>query len=326
MSTVLLIDDSDAVRAQVRAALEESSQFGRILEACDGIAGLRLLLAEPVDIVLCDLEMPGLDGEKLLRARGCGTDAPEVPFLFLTANQDPDRRARLLRSGACDTITKPFQTVDVIARLELQLRVARLQAELREKNAMLERISTHDEVTGLRSRRFTTEALSVEVLRARRNRSSLAVLMCDLDDFKRVNDEHGHAAGDVVLTGVGALIRDTLRGSDVAGRFGGEELLLVLPETDLEGGEVLAERLRAAVECADFAAASGASIEVTMSVGVATLEAGLDSGEALIEAADQALYGAKEAGRNRVVSAHSLPGLDSPQGKRTPDAAPRRSR
>jgi len=253
--------------------------------------------------VICDLEMPGLDGERLLAARSCQPGCEEVPFLFLTANRDPQRLARLLRSGASDTIQKPCHPVELIARLELQLRVRRLQGELREKNATLARLSTTDPVTGLRSRRFAGELLAIEVLRATRYRTPLAVLMADLDHFKRVNDAHGHRAGDIVLAGVGAALRGALRGTDVAGRYGGEEILVVLPQTDLAGAQVLAERLRQAVESVEVEVAPGTRVRITVSIGAAALGGELRGADDLIEAADGALYRAKEAGRNRVVCA-----------------------
>jgi diguanylate cyclase (GGDEF)-like protein len=325
MATILVIDDSGSARAAIRQALEASGRVDRILEAGDGLIGLRLLLAEEIDAVICDLEMPGLDGEKLLAARRCRPGGEEIPFLFLTGSRDPERLVRLLRSGASDTIPKPFHPAELIARLELQLRLRRLQSELREKNATLARLSTTDAVTELRSRRYVGELLAIEVLRATRYRTPLAVLMADLDHFKRINDAHGHRAGDVVLAGVGAAIRGALRATDAAGRYGGEEILIVLPQTDLEGARVLAERLRLAVEQAEFEI-GGASVSITVSVGVASLSGDVRSADDLVEAADGALYGAKAAGRNRVVLARALPGVDTPPAGRTPERAVGRKR
>jgi len=285
-----------------------------------------MLLAETVDAVVCDLEMPGLDGEKLLRAQRSRPDGQNVPFFFLTAQRDPDRMARLLRAGASDTIQKPFHPAELLARLETHLRVQRLQAELRDKNAMLERISTTDAVTGLRTRRYVSELLSIEVLRANRYHTPLAVAMCDLDHFKGVNDSFGHPAGDAVLAGAGEVIRRMLRATDAAGRYGGEEFLLVLPGTDLAGARVVAERVRAAIEETGFDVGVEAPHRVTVSVGIAELGDG-QSVEALVAAADEALYEAKVAGRNRVVVAGDTQrGLDSAEGKTRPGLRARRPR
>ncbi len=314
MPSVLIIDDSATAREHVREVLEESGRFERILEACDGIAGLRLLLSQSVDAVICDLEMPGLDGEKLLAAQRGRSGGDELPFLFLTAQKDPDRMVRLLRNGACDIVRKPYHPAELLARLELHMRLRRLQAELRDKNAMLAEISITDLVTGLRNRRYVTEFLSIELLRAARYKSPLSVLLLDLDYFKRVNDTHGHKAGDSVLHEVGARLRASLRGTDLAGRFGGEEFLVVLPQTDTAGACTLGERIRQAVAEAPFEIGSGPPIPVTVSIGAASLQDATQTAEQLVEAADAALYAAKDGGRDRVVAAAQGPDLDTTAG------------
>jgi diguanylate cyclase (GGDEF)-like protein len=303
MPSILIIDDSEAARAELRRVLETSGRYEQIAEARDGIEGLRILLAQPVDVVICDLEMPGLDGEKLLAAQQGRRGGEHTPFLFLTAQRDPERMARLLRSGACDIVQKPFHPAELLARLDVHLRVQRLQAELREKNATLARLSTTDPVTGLRNRRYVTEFLALEVLRAVRYRTPLSVLLLDLDHFKRVNDGHGHRAGDAVLQVAADTLRASLRATDVAGRYGGEEFLVVLPQTDLQGAEVLGERVRAAIADTVIDVGGAAALRVTVSVGVATLDAATQTAEQLVERADAALYAAKDAGRDRVVAA-----------------------
>jgi diguanylate cyclase (GGDEF)-like protein len=300
LTSVLIIDDSENARQELRGVLEGSGRYRLVLEARDGIEGLRTLLAEPVDAVICDLEMPGLDGEKLLVAQRGRRGGEDLPFLFLTAQRDPERIARLLRGGACDIVQKPFHPVELLARLEVHLRLRRLQAELREKNATLARLSTTDPVTGLRNRRYVTEFLAVEVLRASRYHTPLSVLLLDLDHFKHVNDSHGHRAGDAVLQMAADILRATLRATDVAGRYGGEEFLVVLPQTDLAGAGVLAERVRAAIGDTAIEVGVGVAVAVTVSIGVAALDEETRSAEQLVEQADAALYTAKHAGRNRV--------------------------
>jgi diguanylate cyclase (GGDEF)-like protein len=302
MATLLLIEDSAGQRAEIRAALESSAAFDRILEAEDGLHGLRLLLSEAVDVVLCDLELPGLDGEKLLRMRTAARGECEVPFIFLSSVTDHDRRARLLRGGASDSITKPFHAADLVARVELHLKLVRLQRELIQKNRLLEQLSTTDPLTGLRNRRYLTEMLAVECLRAQRHRTPLSVVMADIDHFKAVNDRHGHAAGDAVLEGVAGVLKRSMRGSDHGGRYGGEEFLLVLAKAELDGARIFAERQRQEVEETGFANDAG-PIHVTLSLGVAALRASHETTGDLVAEADEALYRAKEAGRNRTAGA-----------------------
>lgn len=301
MATLLLIDDSPAHRAEIRRAVEEEHIFDTILEAGDGFEGLKLLLSKTVDVVLCDLEMPGLDGEKLLQMKESRLQGREIPFLFLTATTDLDRKVRLLQSGAYDAIAKPFHTPDLVARLKLHLKIKRLSDELREKNEMLAHASKTDAVTGLGSRRYLTDVLAVEALCANRYKKALSVLIADLDHFKNVNDTHGHASGDVVLAGTASLLLKTLRATDVAGRWGGEEFVVVLRETDLVGAEKIAERWRAAVEAEVFRSTYGKPISVTVSIGVASFGGAHTTPDVLLSAADAALYKAKAQGRNCVV-------------------------
>jgi len=304
VATVLVIDDSPTHRALVLETLERDGLFDRILEATDGFQGLKYLLNEEVDVVLCDLEMPGFDGEKLLRVKQSRPGSGNIPFLFITASENLDRRARLLEGGACDAITKPFHPADLLARLRLHLRIKRLQDELRLKNETLAKLSTTDSVTGLRTRRYVSETLAVEFLRARRYRSPLAVLMADLDHFKRINDQFGHPAGDQMLREVSALLLGLVRSTDVAGRYGGEEIIVVLAQNEIQGAQVMAERWRQAVEELCVLSPDGREMNITISIGIAEYAWNMESANVLVEAADVALYRAKQGGRNRIEVEH----------------------
>jgi diguanylate cyclase (GGDEF)-like protein len=300
MATILVIDDSDVHRAEIREALKASDQISRVLEASDGLRGLKLLLEEPVDVVLCDLELPGLDGEKLLRVKNSSPGGANIPFLLITASTNQDRKARLLEDGACDAIAKPFHPADLVARLHLHLKVKRLQDELIVKNATLARMSTVDVLTDLRTRRYVMDCLSIEFLRARRYATPLTVLMADLDHFKEVNDRLGHPGGDAVLRGVADLLLSELRATDVAGRYGGEELIVLLPQNPPDGAEVMAERWRQCVEEAVYELPDGRDATVTVSIGIAGYEEAFETPYDLVAAADSALYLAKQKGRNRI--------------------------
>ena len=175
-----------------------------------------------------------------------------------------------------------------------------MQRELVQKNELLERLSSTDALTGLCSRRHLESALRIEFMRAQRYGTPLSAVLADLDHFKDVNDDHGHAAGDRVLRGVGDVFRRRLRATDVAGRWGGEEFLALLAVPP-EGAAVAAERWRCDLEETSFGLEDGGSLRVTMSIGVAGYRLGTKTPEALVEAADVALYQAKARGRNRVV-------------------------
>jgi len=301
VATILVIEDSDGQRAEICAALGTSGLFDCVIEADNGIEGLKLLLSSHPDLVLCDLEMPGLDGEKLLRmSRGAGPSGEDVPFLVLTAVMDPVRRARLLQDGASDTITKPFHTADLIARIAIHLKLLYAQRELVEKNIALERLSRTDALTGLANRRELDRVLEAEFKRSRRYGVSFAVAMADIDFFKAINDEYGHPAGDVVLKSVADTMRDIVRETDCGGRFGGEEFLAILGTNDDAGALVFAERWRQSVENMRVELEGGKTVGITISIGVASWDPKFLSAQPMIERVDAALYRAKAAGRNQV--------------------------
>jgi diguanylate cyclase (GGDEF)-like protein len=295
-----VIEDSAVHRAELRRALAGSGDVREIIEAADGPSGLRTMLSRCFDAVICDVELPGFDGVKLLAAKAQWPQLADIPILFVSATRDPERKARLLERGASDTIEKPFHPAELIARLGIHLRLRQLQLELQEKNLQLERLSVTDPLTGLPNRRFAEWFLSREIERTRRHGNPLSAFLADLDHFKRVNDTYGHLVGDAALRHVGALLGQHVRKTDVCARWGGEEFLIALAQVPLEGALALAERQRAAIEASPLTLADGRHVEVTISIGVAGAVHSDRSPDDLVAAADRALYEAKAAGRNRV--------------------------
>ncbi len=300
MRTLLLIEDSAVQRAAIREPLAATNLFDTIYEAEDGAEGLRLLMARPYSMVVCDVEMPTLDGEKLLlTARQQPGGGP--PFLMLTGLRDPSRRAALLRNGARDVIGKPFDPRELVARVELHLEIVRLQCELAEKNAALAELASTDGLTELPNRRKLNESLALEWKRAERYGHPLSVVIGDIDHFKRVNDEYGHPVGDRVLREVAATIRRQVRATDVAGRWGGEEFLAVLT-APLQGAIAAAENWRSAIAALSLDVAGRGAVRVTISLGAAQRTLQMSGPDELIAAADAALYAAKRAGRDRTAA------------------------
>lgn len=175
-----------------------------------------------------------------------------------------------------------------------------MAAKLEESRAALEALATHDGLTGLYNHRTFYTLLHEELERAQRFKRPVSLLMLDIDHFKHVNDTHGHPAGDAVITGLSDLLDRQARAIDRVCRYGGEEIMLILPETAADEAGRIAERLRAAVEAQPFDVNRGAPVRITVSIGVAAWPAQADSAQALVAAADAALYAAKNAGRNRV--------------------------
>jgi two-component system cell cycle response regulator len=205
-----------------------------------------------------------------------------------------------LQVGVHDVLRKPVDPAELVARVTAALRIGRLEAELRRVGAQLQAMSQTDHLTGLANRRHLDEHLRMLASAARRQRLPLSVLMVDVDYFRRINDDAGHAAGDQVLRAVAHRMSGTMRTEDVAGRWGGEEFLVLLPATDLDGAWISGERIRSAVSRTPVALAGGGDLVVTVSVGCAT--GGGDDPEDQVRRADAALAEAKAAGRNRVVA------------------------
>ncbi|UGS37729.1 GGDEF domain-containing protein [Capillimicrobium parvum] len=204
-----------------------------------------------------------------------------------------------LGRGAVDVLAEPPAPGDVVARVTAAARVAGLRTQLLARDETLEQLAFNDELTGMWNRRFLVGRLSALSRAAERHGHALSIVLIDIDRFKAVNDRHGHAAGDAVLVEMAARLRHSIREEDVAGRWGGEELLVILPDEGAEGARIAAERMRERV-AATPVAAGAETIEVTVSAGCATRRPG-DDVDALLRRADEALYAAKQAGRNAVV-------------------------
>jgi len=299
--SVLIIDDSEAVREKIIKTLESRDLFSRFYQAEDGLEGFKKLLASPVDIILCDLEMPRMDGFKFLGMLKGRPEVSDTPVIILTGNDDRELKIKGLEQGACDFITKPFDPEELVARMRVHLKIKHLQDDLKRSNELLLELSNTDHLTGLFNRRFLMEALDKEVQRARRKDGQVALLLLDIDHFKRVNDTHGHLQGDVVLQKVALHIQKELRSYDTAARYGGEEFVAVLPDTSLKEAFNVADRIRLSVQGMRFAG-SLSNEQVTVSLGVALFPSPcFDDIDGLLRAADEALYQAKERGRNRVI-------------------------
>jgi len=243
--------------------------------------------------------MPGLDGHGVLRALKSDPELSAIPVVFLTGRTSTDDVVAGLALGAHDYLKKPFETAELIARVSSAVRLKAVQDELRARNAELDRIARTDALTDLPNRRHVEERLRQQASAARRHHFPISVLMLDIDHFKAVNDAFGHAGGDAVLREFAVRVPPLLRTEDVIARWGGEEFLVVLPFTDVEGAALIGERIRAAAADRSFAVPGGL-VPVTVSVGCATGTG--EEPEALLRHADAALYEAKQSGRNLVIS------------------------
>jgi diguanylate cyclase (GGDEF)-like protein len=252
------------------------------------------------EIAILDWLMPGMTGPEIcikLRAR---EQEHYIYVILLTALTELSALVEGLESGADDFIVKPFRTPELYARLRAGQRILDLQRELLDKQAEIEIIATRDFLTGLWNRRAILERLDAELTRAAREAAPLGVIMLDLDHFKRINDEYGHAEGDRVLQETAKRLSAALRSYDYLGRYGGEEFVVFTPNCNTEQTLAIAERLRASLSDSLMKVSAG-SIQITGSFGVSSAIAGANHDmKLLLAAADRALYRAKNLGRNRV--------------------------
>ncbi|MFQ5698107.1 MAG: diguanylate cyclase [Myxococcota bacterium] len=302
---VLVIDDSDFIHKLVRMRLRREGL--KVSSEYSGKKGIDRSVHDRPDLILLDIDLPDLDGFDVCQRLKEYPETRNIPVIFLTGTVTTEAKVRGLDLGAVDYVTKPFDEVELRARVRAALRTKRLQD-------ILEKQSFVDGLTGLWNRSYMDRRLESELKVATRYERRLSLVMADIDHFKQLNDTHGHLFGDIVLQGVAGALREVARQSDVVCRFGGEEFVLLLTDTPLQGGIDVAERLRQAVESKGFEVC-GQILSVTASFGVATtdrIEEPLST-EALLSAADQALYSSKQNGRN-CVHAFGLDGIERVSG------------
>jgi diguanylate cyclase (GGDEF)-like protein len=283
------------------------SSRGYVVEtATNGQEALDKVQANPPHLILCDVMMPLMDGYEVSRRIKADTALPYVPIILVTARDSTQDKVEGLDAGADDYITKPINFPELEARVRSMLRIKKLQDELDEANKRLKKLSITDGLTGLFNHRHIHQLLHEEWQRTQRTNEPLAVVMLDLDKFKQVNDTYGHPTGDVILYETAQILEETAREIDMVGRYGGEEFIAILPSSDEDAAAQFAERVRHAVEAHVFRD-EDTEVRMTMSCGLAAFpDEAVDGPDELLKRADEALYAAKEGGRNRVVAASQL--------------------
>lgn len=246
--TILIVDDSEEARAQICAVLSEGMEGIRTLTASNGLDAFMLMVSRHVDLVLCDVVMPVLDGLKFLALKATRPDLIDIPVIILTVVEEVSQKVKALEAGAADCLTKPVHTSELLARVRVHLRARSFQQELRRKNAELELLSNTDPLTKIANRRHFLAIAEAELLRAAEEQSPLSMVMVDIDHFKKINDQYGHLVGDQVLGRVADLLQKDLRKGEIAARYGGEEFAVLLPGTELKGAVAFAQRCRVRLE------------------------------------------------------------------------------
>ncbi len=301
---VLLVEDDPLQANETRFILEKGGY--EVFHAPDGVTAIKFVKTERPDIILLDVILPGLDGYEVCRWLKLEESTRGIPVIMLTVKKELADKISGLHIGADDYLPKPYNELELNARIYASLRTKSLQDELRMKNKQLEELlykveymAITDALTGLYNRRRFHDVLGKEFERSKRYATTVSVIMLDIDHFKKINDTFGHQAGDAVLKVIAELLLKSIREVDTAARYGGEEFVVVLPSTEKKDACVVAERMRQKVEAYRFADLNGSS--VTVSIGVSGMpDEDILTEEKLIRCADYALYRAKEAGRNRI--------------------------
>ncbi|MCL4810659.1 MAG: diguanylate cyclase [Thermoanaerobaculia bacterium] len=297
---VLVVDDDPLSRRILEQVL--LSAGCDVESAADGQEALSKVRKQRPDVVVTDWQMPVMDGLTLCRILKGTEETRFTHVVMLSARGETEAKVTGLETGADDYLVKPVEPVELKARVRVGLRLQKALLDLAAKNEILEKLALTDPLTGLANRRAFEEALEAELARAGRHGRPASLLFLDLDHFKAVNDSHGHAAGDEILSGFAAVLRRGCRRGDLAARIGGEEFAVLLPMTGRVPATLVAERIRRATE--GHALGQTVSVPVTVSVGVASTEEGTEAFEVsrLLRRADAALYRAKAEGRNRVAA------------------------
>jgi len=297
-STLLIVDDTET---NVDILVELLSDLYEIVVALDGERALKILDEQAVDLILLDIMMPDMDGYEVCKRVKQNEKTHDIPIIFITAKTDEASIEKAYDVGGMDYITKPFKPKELFARIKTQLHIRALIEELERSKCELKRLSETDPMTNLYNRRYFNDASKTIMELAKRDNTPLTVVMLDIDKFKKVNDTYGHDVGDDILISISNILLEMTRKSDLDCRFGGEEFILLLPETSLEGSMVIAEKIRKKVAAFSLTLKDDREVSVTVSLGVSQIDMQHDLSIApAIKRADIALYKAKESGRNKV--------------------------
>lgn len=300
---ILLVEDSEAQAGTTKEVLQRSGY--EVVWADDGVSAIKAVVTTSPDVVLLDLLLPGMSGTEVCRWIKLNNDTKGIPVIMLSALSSVDDKASGIKAGADDYLPKPYNDIELNAKIYAALRTKALQDELRQKNrqlsellAQVEALAILDPLTGLYNRRQLDVVLEAEWKKSQRYHHPISCLMVDIDFFKAVNDTYGHRAGDLVLIEIANILRKNIRDVDTVARWGGEEFVVVLPCSDKDQGLIVAQRILNKVSTHEFEQFPGRRI--TVSIGLSHSSPSLNSKEEFVEASDKALYEAKRKGRNRI--------------------------
>ena len=297
---VLLAEDDPGSRRLVNVHLSAAGY--EVIEAEDGQLAWELFQRETFQIVITDWMMPKMDGPTLIHNIRSNGKKSYTYIIMLTAIDDKPKVVMGLEAGADEYLTKPFDSRELIARVASGERILKLEEQLTQARHEMETLAMHDGLTGMFNRRAIEEYTEAELDLARRKERPLSVILLDIDYFKAINDQYGHSIGDHTLQQLAGILPRNLRQYDRIGRWGGDEFIVILPDTKISEAIMIADRMRITTAETKLSLENGEYYTVQISLGVACASGSYPSLKKLVDAADLAMYQAKQAGRNHVCS------------------------
>ncbi|MDM8536768.1 diguanylate cyclase [Desulfobacterales bacterium HSG17] len=296
-SSVLIVDDNPK-NLQVLASILRTNEY-KVAMVKDGVKAIKFIMSRKPDLILLDIMMPDLDGFEVCQKLKQDQSTKDIPIIFISALVETEDKVKGFGAGGVDYITKPFQQEEVLARVQTHLELRNAYKKLKKAYKDIEIAAKTDSMTNLSNRRDIIEKIKYEKKKSQRSGKPFSLVLSDIDDFKIFNDKYGHDCGDFILTTVADIIRAGIRKQDTAARWGGEEFLILLPETDIHGGEIVAENIREKLLSKTFTY-NNYSHKVSMTFGVSIFlkEHSIDH---CIKMADKALYKGKNSGKGCVI-------------------------
>ena len=295
---ILLVEANPRHAERLKGYLDRDNRVDVLFNPADAVLAVS---AGEYDLAIVSMSLGDFDPLRVCSQMRTAEHSRTLPIILIAEDADRPRVVRGLDLGVNDFIMRPVERNELVARVRTQIRRQRYAVELRQSVTNTLALAVTDELTGLYNRRYFDRHLALMLDKAREQDRDMAVMLIDMDFFKSVNDTHGHDIGDAVLKEFALRLRRNIRGVDLACRFGGEEFVVLMPDTDYRQAQAVAERVRVAVAEHGFETGNGTQLNVTVSVGVALNERDADTPEAILKRADIALYRAKREGRNRVV-------------------------
>jgi len=295
---ILVVDDTES---NIDILVELLGDDYEVMVSLDGEGALEIAQEDDIDLILLDIMMPEMDGYEVCNRLKEKEKTKHIPIIFLTAKSDEDSIEKAYDVGGTDYVTKPFRPKELLARVKKELTMQKLIQDLQQTQKELQELSVTDPMTKLYNRRYFSD-LSLELVElTKRNNHELSLIMLDIDKFKNVNDTYGHDVGDEVIVDLATTLANEKRKTDIAFRIGGEEFVLLLPNTSSDGAEILAQKIRKIIESSAVNLDDNQQLKYTISLGVSIFNINKDIDlQSVVKRADEALYEAKETGRNKV--------------------------